>query len=93
MRTFILLSITLTLGCSQAKDGDTAVEIEPSSEVSTEPSGEPSSEPSTEETDMPDPTAMPMVNEICTDASATEDWIEIYNPTAEVVQCCRLDHR
>ena len=81
MRTFILLSTTLTLGCSQAKDGDTAVETEPSSEVSTEPS----SEPSTEETDMPDPTAMPMVNEICVDASATEDWIEIYNPTAEVV--------
>ena len=85
MRTFILLSTTLTLGCSQAKDGDTAVETEPSSEVSTEPSGEPASEPSTEETDMPDPTAMPMVNEICADASATEDWIEIYNPTTEVV--------
>ena len=68
------------MACSQAKDGDTAVETEPSSEV-VEPSGEPSSE----ETDMPDPTAMPMVNEICADASTTEDWIEIYNPTAEDV--------
>lgn len=78
MRTFIILGTALTVACSQAKDGDTAVE-------ETEPSGEPSSEPSSEETDMPDPTAMPMVNEICADASATEDWIEIYNPTAEDV--------
>ena len=82
MRTFILLGTALTVACSQAKDEDTALEeTEPSSETSTEPSGEPSSE----ETDMPDPTAMTMVNEICADASATEDWIEIYNPTAEDV--------
>ena len=80
MRTFLLLSTVCAVACSQAKDGDTAIETEPSSDV-VEPSGEPSSE----ETDMPDPTAMPMVNEICADASETEDWIEIYNPTAEDV--------
>lgn len=81
MRIFTLSTMLLTTACSQAKDADTASTFEPSAE----PSGEPSSEPSDEETDMPDPTAMPMVNEICADASATEDWIEIYNPTAEAV--------
>ena len=76
MRTFILLGTAFTVACSQVKSGDTSVETE---------SSEDSVEPSSEETDMPDPTAMPMINEICADASATEDWIEIYNPTAEDV--------
>ena len=85
MRTFILAtSISFSAACSQVKEADTGASTEPSDEPTSEPSNEPANE-ETEETDMPDPTQMPMVNEICADASATEDWIEIYNPTSEAV--------
>ncbi len=91
MRTMVILSAMLT-ACSQVKDTDTSLEtVEPSTEnepsAENEPSseGEPSNEPSGEDTDAFDPSMMPMVNEICVNASTTEDWIEIYNPTDQDV--------
>ena len=85
MRNTLILSAMLT-ACSQVKDSDTSIDtVEPSTENEPSSESEPSNEPSEEEIDAFDPSMMPMVNEICVNASTTEDWIEIYNPTEQPV--------
>ena len=82
MRTLSLLTLVAQVACSQAKDADTAAEMDSAIEQA-EPSTEPSSEPSSEETDTD--MGVVVVNEICADASATEDWVEFYNSTDTAV--------
>ena len=76
----------MTISASFKREGISASEMDSAIEQvepSTEPSTEPSSEPSSEETDTD--MGVVVVNEICADASATEDWVEFYNSTDTAV--------